>query len=122
MAQISVSELLLDPDFVDVMSLIHRTFTIDSYGQNVLTETTVTTYGSVQPASYRQIQRLPEALRAADIRSFFIKAEILCDGTTQYPDIISFGGYRYQVQSVAPWLNWGEGWNEGLCVREKPAP
>lgn len=121
MAQLDVSDLLLDPTFVDSLTLIHRTSTVNMYGENVLVETPIATVGSVQPASSRQIQRLPEALRTADIRSFFIRAEILSDGDSQYPDIIVFGGFRYQVMSVAPWLNYGAGWNEGICVREKPA-
>lgn len=123
MAQLDVSEILLDPDFVDAMQLIHRTFTISAKGVNVITELTpVNTFGSIQPASFKQLQRLPEALRAADVRSFFIKAAILSDGSAQYPDILVFGGQRYQVQTVAPWLNYGEGWNEGVCVVEKPSP
>ncbi len=121
MALIDVSDLLVDPDFIDSLTLIHRTFTISQYGENTLVETTINTVGSVQPASAKQIQRLPEALRTADVRSFFIKAEIQSDGASQYPDIISFQGFRYQIQSVAPWLNYGAGWNEGICIREKPA-
>ena len=122
MAQIDVSDILLDPDFVDSIQLIHRTATISNKGANVVVEAVpVTTVGSVQPASFKQLQRLPDALRTSDVRSFFIKAAILSDGTSQYPDIIVFGGQRYQVQTVAPWLNYGEGWNEGVCVVEKPA-
>lgn len=122
MAQLDVSDLLLDPVFVDTLTLIHRTPTINSMGENTLVEASVVTVGSVQPASTKQIMRLPEALRLADVRSFFIKAEIKCDGSTTYPDIISFQGKRFQVQSAAPWLNYGAGWNEGICVAEIPAP
>jgi len=122
LAQLDVSDLLLDPVFIDPITLIHRTPTVNSYGENTLMENSVTTVGSVQPASTKQIQRLPEALRLADIRSFFIKAEIKSDGTSVYPDIIVFQGKRFQVQSVAPWLNYGSGWNEGICVAEVPAP
>lgn len=121
MAQIGVSELLLDPDFIDPVSLVHRTQTVNSFGKTVLTETTINTIGSVQPANGKQIERLPEALRVGDVRSFFIKAEIVVDSSTAYPDIIVFNGQRFQVQLTKPWLNWGEGWNEGLCIREKPS-
>ena len=121
MAQIGVSELLLDPDFIDPVSLIHRSVTVNDFGKTVLTEQTVNTIGSVQPASGKQLERLPEALRIADVRSFFIKAEIVADATNKYPDIIVFQNHRFQVQVTKPWLNWGAGWNEGLCVREKPS-
>lgn len=122
MAQLDVSDLLLDPEFVDDITLINRTTEVDEFGMNILEEEEFDTIGSVQPASYKQIQRLPEALRQADVRSFFVKMEIKTDGSTVYPDLIEFQGRRYQVQSVAPWLNYGRGWCEGICVEETPAP
>lgn len=121
MAQIDVSELILDPVFVDQLTLIRRTPTINSKGENTLVETPVTTVGSVQPASNKQLSRLPEALQIADVRSFFIKIEIITDGASKYPDIIVFGAKRFQVLTAAPWLNFGGGWNEGVCVAEAPA-
>lgn len=123
MAQLDVSDVVLDLNFVDNLQLIHRTPTVNSKGENTIVEDApIATVGSVQPASFKQIQRLPEALRIADVRAFYIKAEIKCDGTTTYPDIIVFQGRRFQVQTCAPWLNYGGGWNEGICVQEVPAP
>lgn len=123
MAQLDVSDILLDLNFVDTLSLIHRTPTVNAMGENVIVEDDpFVTVGSVQPASTKQIMRLPEALRLADVRSFFIKAEIKADGSSVYPDIIVFQGKRFQVQTAASWLNYGAGWNEGVCVGEVPAP
>lgn len=121
MANIDVSSLLLDPDFINPLVLIHRTSTVDDYGKLSLVETQVNTYGSVQPTTGKQLSRLPEALQTSDVRTFYIKAEILCDGSSQYPDIILFGGYRYEVKAQSPWLNWGAGWNEAICVRQDVA-
>lgn len=121
MALVDVSELLLDPDFVNSISLIHRTVIVSSQGKAQISETTVTTIGSVQPAPVKDIQRLPESLRISDIRKFWIKAEILSDGSSQYPDIIVYQGKRFQVINTETWLNYGLGWNAGLCVWEKPS-
>ena len=121
MALIDVSALLLDPDFVNPLNLIHRTSTINTFGKTELVESTVATFGSVQPASAKEVQRLPEALRVADIRRFWVKAEILMDGLSQYPDLIEFQGKRFQVINTEPWLNFGSGWNTGLCVWENPS-
>lgn len=122
MALIDVSDLLLDPDFIDPVSVIRRTVTVNSMGENVVSEpTTISTYASVQPASFKQISRLPEALRSADVRSFYIKLPIVQDGSSLYPDIIVFQGKRFQIQTAAPWLNYGAGWNEGVCVAEPPS-
>lgn len=122
MADIDVSELLLDPDFVNDLQLIHRTATVNSFGKNVIVELTpVDTVGSVQPASQKDIMRMPEAMRLKDVRAFWIKAAILTDGSSQYPDIIVFSGKRFQVFAVEPWNNYGEGWNKGICVAEEMA-
>lgn len=121
MALVDVSELLLDPDFVNTVSLIHRAATVSSQGKTQIVETTIETIGSVQPAPTKEIQRLPDALRMSDVRKFWIKAEILADGESQYPDIIVFQGKRFQIVNVETWLNFGLGWNAGLCVWEKPS-
>lgn len=119
MALIDTSDLLLDPDFLNALTLIHRKPRVDEFGQNILTETPFATVGSVQPASGKTLMRLPEALRVADVSSFWIQGTIQADGTSQYPDIIVFRGNRYQVQTVQDWMNYGNGFCEGTCVREK---
>lgn len=121
MAEIDVTDLLVDPDFIDELILITRATTVNSYGENVVTETSTATVGSVQPASGKTLQRLPDALRVADVSSFWIKGVITADGSGKYPDLISFRGRRFQVQVVFDWTNYGEGWAEGTCVAEKPS-
>lgn len=121
MGQIDVSEILLDPDFVEPLTLVHRKSYTNELGQNVITETPLETNGSVQPASGRTLQRLPEALRVANVSSFWIQSEIVADGRYgEYPDVIDFKGVRYTVQVIFDWTNWGAGWCEGTCVQEKP--
>lgn len=121
MAQIDVSDLLSDPDFIDPVQLIRRVSAINAYGENVLTETTISTYGNIQPASNKSIQRLPEALRIGDVRDFYLRLEIVLDGSTAYPDILVFGGKRFEVQTAAPWMNYGSGWSVGTCVGQAPS-
>jgi hypothetical protein len=121
MAELDVSDVVLDPDFLDLMSLIHRTPVVDQYGKNQLTEQGSPIYGSVQPASGKTLNRLPEALRVANVSSFWIQGKIVSDGSCKYPDIIAFKGKRYQVQVVFDWTNWGAGFCEGTCVAERPA-
>lgn len=121
MGNIDVSDILADPDFIDPLILIHRKPTVDTYGENKLIEQGFPTYGSVQPVSGKTLQRLPEALRVANVQSFWIKGQIVSDGSCAYPDIIVFRGQRYAVQVVFDWTHWGQGWCEGTCIREKPA-
>lgn len=117
MALIDVSDLLVDPDFMGPISLVHRVPTMNSMGENTLATTTVNTIGCVQPASGSVLQRLPDALRVQNVNSFWIKGEIIADGTNEYPDQIIFQGNTYEVQHVFDWTNWGRGFCEGVCVR-----
>jgi hypothetical protein len=121
MAQIDVTEVLTDPDLVDKMVIIHRRPNVDTFGQNQLKESAEHTYGSVQPASGKTMQRLPEAFRVANVMSFWLRGKITTDGFEQYPDVLVFRGIRYQVQAVFDFTNWGSGWSEGTCIQERPA-
>lgn len=121
MARVNVNELLGDPDFIDPVGHISRAPAVNSFGENILKEVCVMTVGSVQPATGKALQRLPEALRVADVSSFWIKGPIVASAPGQYTDILVFRNKRYQVQFVFDWTNWGEGFTEGTCVAEPPA-
>jgi hypothetical protein len=120
-ARIDVTELLADPDFVDEMRVITRTPVISSYGEQTLSETTEITVGSIQSPTGNVLQRLPEALRALNVQSFWVRGRIKADASTsQYPDLLYFAGRYYEVQKVFDWTNWGSGWCEGVCIVRTP--
>lgn len=121
MAQIDVTDLLSDPDFVDAICVIDRVPFINSFGENTLREASTTSVGSVQPASGRVIQRIPEAMRVANMSSFWFKGVITASSPGKYSSILVFKGQRYQVQTVFDWSNFGQGYTEGTCVAEIPA-
>jgi hypothetical protein len=120
MAQIDVSDLLSDPDFVDPIQVITRRPSVNSLGENYLKETTLNSIGSVQPASFKTVQKLPEAMRVANVSSFWFKGKIQASAPGVYSSILVFHGIRYQVQTVADYSNFGAGYTEGTCVAEKP--
>lgn len=123
MAELGVSELMTDPDFVDEMTLVTARALVNSLGENMVKENMVISCGSVQPASGRTINRIPQALRVANVSSFWFKGviEVGQEGACLYPSLLIFRGQRYRVQVVFDWSNWGEGYCEGTCVAENPA-
>lgn len=108
-----------DPLFVDKVTLITRVSQVNGKGENVINETCLESFGTVQPASGKTMQRLPDALRVANVSSFWFKGEITAQG--KYPSILVFNGRRFQVQILFDWNNWGGGWTEGTCVAEVPS-
>lgn len=122
MANIDVSELMSDPDFVDPLQIIYRTATVNHLGENVIEETVVETYGSIQPTSGKEYQRLPEGLRSANVRSFWVKGHIKMDGASNYPVLFLYQGERYAIKMVYDWSNFGASYSEGVAVREIPSP
>lgn len=121
MAQIDVTDLLHDPDFVDQMQLVTRVPTVNVRGENVIAETIQNSIGSIQPASGKDLQRLPEALRLLDISIFWFQGTIVATAPGKYSSILIFKGKRYQVQNVLDWGNWGQGWTQGTCIGELPS-
>jgi len=121
MAFIGVTELMSDPDFVDAMQVITRLPSINFLGENSLRESVLDTVGSIQPADFKTLQRLPEELRVADVSSFFFKGQIIATAPGKYSSILVFKGKRYQVQTVADYSNWGPGYTEGTCIAEVPS-
>lgn len=120
--RIDVTEVLADPDFVDDVVHISRVPTINGLGENILSECKANTFGSVQPASGKTISRLPELFRVANLMSFWLQGEIVTSEPGKYSDLLVYRGKTFQVQNVFDWSAWGEGWCEGTCVAQVPAP
>lgn len=121
MGQIDVSDLLSDPDFVDPIQVITRITQVNELGQTVFQDHVLNTIGVVQPASYATVQKLPDAMRVANLCSFWFKGKIVASEPGTYASILVFRGVRFQVQTVADWSNFGQGYTEGTCVAEKPS-
>lgn len=121
MAQVDVTGLLSDPDFVDPIQVITRVPGVNSLGENFLTEMIIDSIGAVEPANFKTIQKLPESMRVANISSFWFKGAIIATAPGKYSSILVFKGVRYQVQTVADWSNFGEGYCEGTCIAEIPS-
>lgn len=120
MGLIDVTELLVDPDFIDPIQIITRDSTVNSMGENTLTESSANAYGSIQPISGKDLMRLPDSLRVQNLSTFWIKGDIEITDGDHYPTILVFRSKRYQVKQLKDYSNWGQGWVEGFCVVETP--
>ena len=119
MADIDVTELMNDPDFVDSVSLIRRTQVL-SKGENTLTEAAaVPTTMSVQPVTPRDMNLLPEGVKLSEAKLIFFKGTLNSFEADGYGDVIVHAGTRYTVQATDDYTEWGQGWQKGVAIREK---
>lgn len=122
MADLDLSDIITDSDFADKVSIIRRTAVVDQTGINIITEEIIETLGSVQPPSAGEVMRAPEGLRSKDLKSFWVRQELLARVEDGYPDVLVFNGRRFQIISVQNWNNFGTGYSQGICVDEGVAP
>ena len=119
MADIDVSELLSDPDFLDTVSLIIRSSTVTG-GRNVLSETITNNVNMIiQPASGKDIAKLPEGARGFETIAIWYKGELSSLRQNGYSDIIVWNTKRYEVQHVEPFGNWGSGYYKCIATLTK---
>lgn len=119
MALIDVSELLTDPDFTNTVTLIRRASTVNTYGENAMTETQSTITAVVQGANTESLERVPEGARLSDLIDVYYKGQLTAESPSGYADIIVWGGKRYQVfEVVEDFMNFGAGFTKAVCKLE----
>lgn len=119
MAKIDVSEILCDPDFLDVVQLIKRASTVNQYGEHVLSETTCNIKACVQSIGSEDLEKMPEGARLHDMIMVYYKGELFPERKGGYSDIIFWQGYRYEVLTIDQnFLNYGKGFTKAICKME----
>jgi hypothetical protein len=118
-ARIDVSSILIDPDFLDELTLIKRASSINQYGEHVMTETSCKIRASVQSVGTEDIERLPEGARLHDTITVYYCGELFPERANGYADVLVWGGKRYQVSSLAEnFMNFGRGFTKAICRME----
>lgn len=119
MARIDVSELLSDPDFTDSITLIIRASTVDSFGENVMTETASTITAVVQGYSTETLERVPTGARLSDLIEVYYRGQLTAERPGGYADVIVWRGKRYQVFEITEdFINYGVGFTKAVCKLE----
>jgi len=68
-----------------------------------VTPSTLLVSACVQPASGRQLQRLPDGMRLSETISIWSEVELFVKTATSDPDLIEYRGNKYEVQISHPW-------------------
>jgi len=116
MALLDVSEVLLDPDFMDSMTCTRYTQTVSSTGMASNTSTTSTFYGVVTSDSGDILDRIATGERVKG--SIVIHTTFrLRDGSgaSQTADMITWKGSTYTVSNVNDYSHFGRGFVSAIC-------
>jgi len=116
MALLDVTEVLLDPDFMDTsLSVLRIAQSVGNDGNSVNTPSTSPFAGVITSNTGEILYRLPEGERLADnimIHTIFR----LQDGQSGFTaDIINWQGRQWTVSNVNDYSHFGRGFVAALC-------
>jgi hypothetical protein len=118
MAEIDVTELLADPEFIDTFAVIRSSETINAHGRAVQTPRTYRDlFGVVQPASGRQLAQVPEGARSSENIEIWTDFHLQEATDSTAADIVLWNHKHYMVMHVDDWSNWGAGFVHVVCTR-----
>lgn len=90
------------------------------------TNSTVTIRGSVQPASGKDLLRLPEGRRVVETRTLFTTTKLYTggQGATHEADLVTIDGDSWEVQHVESWVQAAAGGTGTAyrCLLQAPNP
>lgn len=112
---IDVLSLLSDPDFVNELAIERIAETVDAHGRTQTATTSDTILASVQPATPRERETLPEADRVKETIALWTLATI--DENAR----VIWLGKAFRVAAVEPWRTPGDAYTRVLAVREDPS-
>lgn len=111
---IDVSEIVLDPDFAEFITVITRTDTVGTNGRTSQIETQVPNVAAVVvPAGPNDLDRLDDSQRQNRIMQVITSYKLQGPRTGKQPDLIVWRGDRYIVATSDPWMQ-GNGFVRAL--------
>lgn len=120
MAFQDVALYMIDPDFVDQVTLIRRTpQVISDKGRASFVETSSQVYMSVQGNKSEALTRESNDAWLTDAIDVYYAGVLYGAAPGGYADVIVWKGRRYQVEAVVEnYSNYGAGWTHAVCRLE----
>jgi galactose-6-phosphate isomerase len=119
MAQLDVSEILLDPDFTDSLVCARNTQTVDDDG--IATDATVSTpfVGVVTNDLGDILKRFPEGSYVTGSIMVHSRFPLTAGRDGIDADRVQWKGDMYTVFNIANWTTYGAGFTAALCTPVK---
>lgn len=119
MADVDVSELLNDPDFVDTFVVMRNPATVDATGrlQQPAKPVQTSVFGVVQPASGRTLSVYPDLTNVGAVVEVWTTFGLQVASDKNQPDHIIWDGNTYVVNHVDKWTNFS-GFVHAVCTMQ----
>jgi hypothetical protein len=115
MPLLDVSEILLDPDFVDSLVCARQTQTVDDNGIATDSATSTPFYGVVTNNSGDLLMRLAEGSRINGSITVHSRFLLQAGSDGQDADVVTWNGRQYTVTNVGDWSRFGIGFTAANC-------
>lgn len=122
MPLLDVSDVLLDPDFVDTITVYRQAVTVGSDGRSVRVQTAFNTGAVVTPDKFSTLQRQAEGSNVSETITVTTQFSLtsLTDGYDA--DEILWNGKRYVVIAVGDCTRYGAGFVEASASLKGMSP
>lgn len=116
MARLDVSDVLLDPDFMDTGIVCNRTaVTVGNNGRSQESTTSTTFSGVVTTNSGLNMDRQPDGTLIKGAINIHTKFALISGDTETKADEIVWKGKTYIVSQVMDNLHYGQGFVKAIC-------
>lgn len=117
MPWLDVSDIVCDPMFADVFTVLRRGQTVNDFGEVVIVETPNTpVYGTITMAGPDDLQRLDDSQRMGRVISCITKFRLIGPAPNLQPDVILWQGSRYVVAWLDLYNRYGAGFMQSIAV------
>lgn len=117
MPDLDVSDVLLDPDFAQALTIKRRTETVGTNGRSSVVFTTVSPapYGVILPQNDAPLVRGPDQQHLPALISVHTPYRLRSVAPGAQPDIVVWNGADYVVDKVYPFGDFGSGFVAAEC-------
>lgn len=122
MPLLDVSDVLLDPDFADTVTVYRQAVTVASTGRSTKVETTSTISAVVTPDRWATLQRQAEGANVSETITVITQFRLTAMVGDQDADEIVWNGKRYVVIAVGDCTRYGAGFVEASAALKGMAP
>lgn len=110
------SDVLFDPEFAELIIVLRRQEAINSYGESVVTDKTLTTAAVVTSGSSDALNRLPEGQYEPHLITVHSPLRLVSASVNQQPDVVVWRQRHFAVTRTYDYSHFGAGFTAADCT------